>query len=379
MGADSLIQYTKANCFTCELAQADMCSVDLSNIKLYVDKQTSFVLTLRDSSGRVCHNGKNQIDIHLINDQGSSIKGDIQQPSQGQVKILLTPKRRGLYHLNVNVNRAHIKNSPFTVTVYMPLHSLSQPVATISGLQQPVSLVYSETEDKVIATIVLENRLMDFKVDSQFHVTQCEFITLQNINEIAHDATLDMFFVTTLKHQLHKLSSDGSILKTVGRLGTRNAEFNYPNGLRVSKNRELYVCDSNNNRVQVFNLNLEFKRSFGNRGTGKGQFNNPGDVEFDSRDNIYVAEQDNHRIQVFSCTECHLYNIRGIERPISLFIHDNIIYTTDFIGHKVWIMNTSGEVIAMLGKGYLRRPEGITMDKDGFLYVTSHDSQIVVF
>ena len=55
------------------------------------------------------------------------------------------------------------------------------------------------------------------------------------------------------------------------------------------------------------------------------------------------------------------------------------IYVTDYGNDCVYVMNTSGEVIATFGSGYLRRPEGITMDKAGFVYVTSDSSKIVVF
>lgn len=79
--------------------------------------------------------------------------------------VYIIIERRGQHQLNVKVNGAHIKNSPFTVTVYIPPQRLSQPVATISGLNRPGSLIYSQPEDKVLATLVNEGRVM--KVDLQ--------------------------------------------------------------------------------------------------------------------------------------------------------------------------------------------------------------------
>ena len=382
--ADSLKHYTKANCFICKLAQADMCSIDgsFTNAKFSVDQQTSFILTLRHSNG-VCQGGNNKIDIDLVDTQGSLTKGNIQPFSQGQMKIFLyiTPKRRGQHQLNVKVNGAYIKNSPFTVTVYMPPNLLSRPVTTISGLGRPASLVYSQTEDKILATIMEEDVVI--KVDSQLRSIPSECIMLHHVTEITHDADLNIFYATTTDNQLHKLNDNGSIIKTVGQLGKKNVEFNYPNGLRVSKKCELYVCDSNNNRVQVFDLDLNFKRSFGKSGTGKGQFNFPADIKFDSSGNIYVTDVRNHRIQVFTCTERHIRSIGNqrvpIFQPVSLLMHNEQLFVTDQHNHKVWVMNTSGEIIATFGGGYLRTPEGITMDKAGFVYVTSHFSKIMVF
>ena len=380
--ADSLKHYMKANCFICNLAQADMCSVDGSfiNAKLSVDQQTSFILTLCDSNG-VCQGGENKIDVDLVDMQGSLTKGNIQPFSQGQVMIFLTPMRRGEHQLNVKVNGAHIKNSPFTVTVYMPPSLLSRPVATISGLGRPASLVYSQTEDKILATIMEEDVVI--KVDSQLRSIPSECIMLHHVSEITHDADLNIFYATTTDNQLHKLNDNGSIIKTVGQLGKKNVEFNYPNGLRVSKKRELYVCDSDNNRVQVFDLDLNFKRSFGKKGTGKGQFNFPADIKFDSSGNIYVTDISNNRIQVFTCTERHIRSIENqrvdIFQPVSLLLHNENIYVTDGHNHQVWVMNTSGEIITTFGGGYLEDPEGITVDKAGFVYVTSHYSKIVAF
>ena len=388
---DSITQYMKTKCSLFKIADASMYSVDclpFIDAKVYVGQQMVFTLTLRDMSGNISI-GENDINICLlIPPQSILIKGKLEPLSEGQVKAALMLERRGQHQLNVKVNEAHIKDSPFTVFVHMPPNLLSRPVATIAEYGRPASLVYSQAEDKVFATIMDEHRIINSKVDSQFCVTLQDFIKVDNIvNEITHDAVFNIFFVTTQEHQLHKLSSDGRIIKTMGQMGKQNAEFKFPNGLRVSKNNELYVCDSNNNRVQVFDLDLNFKRSFGKKGTGRGQFNFPADVDFDSCGNIYITDMENHRIQVFTCTECHIRNIIinsqlgsvGAFRPVSLLVHDEKVYVTDAGNHKVWVMTTTGETIATFGDGILRRPEGITMDKDGFVYVTSHHSKIFVF
>ena len=384
----SLEQYVKQNYFFCELAQAGtcICSFD-DSVKLYYNEKTLFTLTLRNSRGTVyeCQDRVNRVDIALVNVQGNSTKGDTQPLSQGQVKILLTPTRRGLHKLNVKVNGAHIKNSPFTVTVHMPPNLLLKPVATMTGMERPASLVYSQAEDMVVATIMDEGVIR--KVDSQFQLIPSTFVVLPRVNEITEDAKLNIFYVTTLNdNKVHKLSNSGRIIKSVGQTGTEIVEFNYPNGLRVSKKRELYVCDSKNNRVQIFDLNLNFLRSFGERGYGKGQFNFPADVDFDASGNIYIVDTNNHRIQVFTCDENHIRtmvpndpDINPISIPVSLIIHDENMYVTDRYNHKVWVRSTSGNFITTFGDGILREPEGITMDKAGFIYVTSAKREIVVF
>ena len=384
IGSDALKHFIGTKCFLYKKAHAEMCSLDSSfmDAKSYVGKQASFILNLRDSMGNACQ-GVRRVDVDLINLRVATctIRGNLKILLSGRAKISFTPEIRGRYQMNVKVNGDHIKNSPFIVTVYVHPNLLSKPVAEIAGLKQPGSLRYSR--DKVLAT------------DSNFEMDNGRIIeidSLQSIKELkklpgAHELTQDLdhnLYVTDFNnHQLIKLNSVGSVIKIVGKLGKGNAEFNLPNGLRVSKNNELYVCDSRNNRVQVFDLDLNFKRSFGKKGTGRGQFNSPADVNFDSNGNIYVTDQGNHCIQVFSPQSeryIHTMKVDAAFHPVSLFTHGNHMYVTDFSHHEVRVIDIeSREFISKFGNGYLFEPEGITIDRDGFVYVTSHSSKIVIF
>ena len=249
--AESLKQHMKENCFIYKLAQADMCSLDGSfTNRLYVDDQFSFILTLRNSSGNVCQDGANRMEIELVkfDTQGSLTKGDAAALLNGQVKILLTPKTRGKHQLNVKVNGAHIKNSPFTVTVYMPPERLSKPLTTISGLKHPCSLRCSR--DKILASEIRKSRII--QIDSKFQVQELHMLMEASPSELTQDSDLNIYATTGNYHKVMKLSNAGSIIKVIGVLGKRHAEFNFPNGLRVNTKHELYVCDSRNDRVQNF-------------------------------------------------------------------------------------------------------------------------------
>ena len=60
----------------------------------------------------------------------------------------------------------------------------------------------------------------------------------------------------------------------------------------------MYVCDRNNHRIQVFDLDLNFIRSIGSYGKGRGEFDAPYDVQFDANGYMYVVEFSNKRVQV---------------------------------------------------------------------------------
>lgn len=60
-----------------------------------------------------------------------------------------------------------------------------------------------------------------------------------------------------------------------GKEGDRDGEFNFPQGLAVDDMGHLLVCDSENHRVQVFDLPGKFITKFGRRGTEIGNFETP--------------------------------------------------------------------------------------------------------
>ena len=372
VSSEKFQRYVSKGCFVHKAVDPEMCTVD-GNLELHVNQQDAFILTLRDTEGSACQ-GDNTIEADLVNPQGSTTKAKFERVSPSHVKVFLTPKRRGRHKLTMKVNEAHIKGSPFTMMVSMPPKELSRPMATVSGLKRPSSLIYSQ--GTILATEMEQNQIVT--LDSQHQVR--EFRNLLGVNKLTHDSDFNLYVTITKDHKLHKLNKDGVRIKTIGQLGTRNAEFRYPNGLRVSNGNELYICDSENHRIQVFDLELNFKRCFGKKGSGKGQFNFPSDVDFDSNGNIYVVESQNSRVQVFTGNEDHIRTIGNqrhiirFDNPMSLLLHNGHIYVANSSAHNIVVIEKSGEVVTTFGSGYLSWPEGIAVDEDGYIYVGSHRS-----
>ena len=85
---------------------------------------------------------------------------------------------------------------------------------------------------------------------------------------IAVDDT-DNIYVSS-EHKLQKFTSSGELIKCIGRWGSKEGEFNDPRGVAIHSN-QVYVCDRDNHRIQVFDLDLNFIRSIGSRGSGRGE------------------------------------------------------------------------------------------------------------
>jgi streptogramin lyase len=88
-----------------------------------------------------------------------------------------------------------------------------------------------------------------------------------------------------------------------GSQGSGNGEFNFPSAIAVDSGGNIYVADTFNDRVQVFNPSGVFQSTFGSFGTGNGEFSSPYGIAVGSRGNIYVADTANNRVQVFRTPE----------------------------------------------------------------------------
>ena len=80
--------------------------------------------------------------------------------------------------------------------------------------------------------------------------------------------------------------------------------FKSPSSISVHNNHTVFVADTGNHRIQVFDRNGTFKFAFGSEGSGEGQFLSPRGIDVTksshiSRSKIVVADTGNHRIQVF--------------------------------------------------------------------------------
>lgn len=81
----------------------------------------------------------------------------------------------------------------------------------------------------------------------------------------------------------------------------RPGEFRLPDYILVSPDeKELFIVDRWNSRIQVTDMEGHFKRTFGKHGSGPGQFNDPKQIAFDPEGNLWVADSDNHRLQVLT-------------------------------------------------------------------------------
>ena len=176
-------------------------------------------------------------------------------------------------------------------------------------------------------------------------------------------------------HKLQKFTSRGELIKCTGEKGKKEGEFDDLRGLTLYDN-EVYVCDRNDHRIQIFDLDLNFVRSIGLRGEGRGEFNAPFDVKFDTAGNMYVAERGNGRVQVMDRSGQFIrqFGEGKLKRPLGLHIADKYVYVSDLVGHCIVVYETSGQFVTSFGRpgqneGEFCGPFCITSCVDGYIHV----------
>ena len=91
-----------------------------------------------------------------------------------------------------------------------------------------------------------------------------------------------------------------------GSNGSGEGQNDFPRGVAVDPQGNVYVVDLGNYRIQKFTADGAFLTQWGSEGGGEGQFNAPVGVAVDGQGNVYVAEKmdidadsGNDRIQKF--------------------------------------------------------------------------------
>ncbi len=101
---------------------------------------------------------------------------------------------------------------------------------------------------------------------------------------------------------------DADSLKLKRKMGTTGknhelttpGDFAKPTGLAVDQEGNLYVCDTLNDRIEVFDADGKFISTYGKNGDGPGYFARPKGVAIDGDGHIWVADGMQDRVQVFN-------------------------------------------------------------------------------
>ncbi len=155
---------------------------------------------------------------------------------------------------------------------------------------------------------------------------------------VAVDPVGNIYVADSERNRIKKFNADGGHVTGWGSAGSGEGEFDHPTFLAVDQAGHLYVADRGNDRIQKFSLDGTFVTAWGSEGAGEGQFSQPAGIAIDEEGYVYVADHWGHRIQKFTSEGSFVtaWGCVGEEedqlyRPIGIAIHQGYLYSVELL------------------------------------------------
>ncbi len=222
----------------------------------------------------------------------------------------------------------------------------------VGRIAKPIGVAVDDSQDRVFVADATLNRVFGYGPDGQLAVAIGKEGEFENPSGLAADSKLQRIYLAdSKKHQVFCYSSvDGHLIRTIGTRGTEQGQFNFPTNLFVDAQSRLYVADTLNFRIAVFDAEGTFLKAFGSQGDTPGKLNRPKGVGVDSEGHIYVADTSFNNFQIFD-QEGQLLLFVGLAgrgageflQPAGLFVDSlDRIYVVDQGNRRVQVFEYLG-------------------------------------
>lgn len=258
--------------------------------------------------------------------------------NDGTYTVEVISQQLGRHQLSIMVNGQYIKGSPFTLDI-VPQRDyaikMKQPLDIITEVKLPMYIAFSSDGDMCVSS--------------------------------SND------------HCIHVYSNTGDKKTTIG------MESTSPRGIDVCEG-VVYVAEHGGHCIRQVSLNGgESIGTIGERGTGVGKFNRPSDVKVHHDGKVYVADTHNDRVQVFNLPDWTVSHVidgpsNGFTRPMGIAF-DTIgnVHVTGIASSSITVFTPSGQFIRQYDH-MLRSPTGIAIDSSGNSLVNDlYDGSLSVF
>lgn len=166
-----------------------------------------------------------------------------------------------------------------------------------------------------------------------------------------------------------------------------NGGFKKPMGVTVANNK-IFITDTMNKRVQIYDYSGNYLGLFGKEGTSNGQFEFPYGIAADGKGQLYVADMRNSVIGIYTQSGQFVRNFTGdkdIKKPTGISIMNNKLYVADAASNKVFVFDVnSGKKLMDIGQtgdknGQLVSPNWVTESGGKVFVADSGNDRVEVF
>lgn len=195
--------------------------------------------------------------------------------------------------------------NPADIRVHYPASFAASANGLYTVACEPQAIMCSAYNGaKMLARTVMEDSTRWDLGPSRYHYNSSIAVagnTVAVLDAEAHSVSL---------FQRNKKDNSVALVSQLGGFGTQAGLFKSPSSIAISRSGDvLAVSDAHNHRIQLFQLSKNkkghlagatFKLAVGEFGREYSQFNTPTKIQFDAEDNLYILDSKNLRMQIFN-------------------------------------------------------------------------------
>jgi DNA-binding beta-propeller fold protein YncE len=117
--------------------------------------------------------------------------------------------------------------------------------------------------------------------------------------DIAVSTGGEVYVNDSLNFRVQVFDARGNALRSVGHPGDSSGSFQRSKGVALDSDGNLYVVDALFDTVQIFGPDARFLLNFGRSGSSAGELWLPAGLAIDDADRLYVVDSYNRRVQTF--------------------------------------------------------------------------------
>lgn len=315
------------------------------------------------------------VKLHPEGKTDNTVKATVNNCSKrGEYPCVYTPKTRGWHLLHVLVHKQAILDSPFKIYVDMP-PSLLNDVHTSIELELPYQAAFI-ANNQIIVSQSTKITIIDGDNHTEFHKEDSHNCYRSSGIATAKDGSV---FVAYDKPCIVKYNHQGQKVCETTDTKIGEQQLQRPGRIELSKDEaSLFVCDRGNERVVVFDTNLNPIRVFA---TG-GQMV---DIAFGADDHVYLSDKNRNTIFMYTSDgqPKASFGESILKAPRGLLIHSGHLYVSDRTNGRIAVFETSSEhkLVTTFGSTEILHDCGsLIMDRNGYIYVCNErGNNICVF